>query len=221
MTREEAIKVLNNFPIDFRNSGGFEAMEALKIAISALRPVSRERVEKVWRGEWEPGNPICPICGKDKFDGLDADIWADWMPNFCPHCGAPMTDEAVEMVMERWKEALPPPNEPLTCGLVDRHGMPLRAGDTVAADKFFVYAVRYGSHNVNPDNCAPAYQVGWYLEIMWAYPGFEDSVGHTEPLYDIDGTAARYPAHCADTADGLYNLKLEVCCRPPEGEEDT
>lgn len=112
------------------------------------------------------------------------------------------------------------PNEPLTCGLVDRHGMPLRAGDTVAADKFFVYAVRYGSHNVNPDNCAPAYQVGWYLEIMWAYPGFEDSVGHTEPLYDIDGTAARYPAHCADTADGLYNLKLEVCCRPPEGEED-
>ena len=116
---------------------------------------------------------------------------------------------------------LTPPNEPLTCGLVDRHGMPLRAGDTVAADKFFVYAVRYGSHNVNPDNCAPAYQVGWYLEIMWAYPGFEDSVGHTEPLYDIDGTAARYPAHCADTADGLYNLKLEVCCRPPEGEEDT
>ena len=113
-----------------------------------------------------------------------------------------------------------PPNEPLTCGLVDRHGMPLRAGDTVAADKFFVYAVRYGSHNVNPDNCAPAYQVGWYLEIMWAYPGFEDSVGHTEPLYDIDGTAARYPAHCADTADGLYNLKLEVCCRPPEGEAD-
>lgn len=113
---------------------------------------------------------------------------------------------------------LTPPNEPLTCGLVDRLGMPLRAGDTVAADKFFVYAVRYGSHNVNPDNCAPAYQVGWYLEIMWAYPGFEDSVGHTEPLYDIDGTAARYPAHCADTADGLYNLKLEVCCRPPEGE---
>lgn len=25
---------------------------------------------------------------------------------FCPACGAPMTDEAVEMVMERWKEAL-------------------------------------------------------------------------------------------------------------------
>ena len=120
------------------------------------------------------------------------------------------------------QSSLTPPNEPLTCGLVDRHGMPLRAGDTVAADKFFVYAVRYGSHNVNPDNCAPAFQVGWYLEIVWAYPGFEDSVGHTEPLYDIDGVAARYPAHCADTTDGIDNLKFEkVTRRPPEGEEDT
>ena len=117
---------------------------------------------------------------------------------------------------------LTPPNEPLTCGLVDRHGAPLRALDTVAADKFFVYAVRYGSHNVNPDNCAPAFQVGWYLEIVWAYPGFEDSVGRTEPLYDIDGVAARYPAHCADTTDGIDNLKFEkVTRRPPEGEEDT
>ena len=68
---------------------------------NALRPVSREQVEKAWRGGWEPGNPICPICGKDKFDRLDADIWADWMPNFCPHCGAPMTDKAVDIVMER------------------------------------------------------------------------------------------------------------------------
>ena len=115
---------------------------------------------------------------------------------------------------------IPPPNKPLTCGLVDRHGAPLRALDTVAADKFFVYAVRYGSHNVNPDNCAPAFQVGWYLEIVWAYPGFEDSVGRTEPLYDIDGVAARYPAHCADTTDGIDNLKFEkVTRRPPEGEE--
>ena len=81
-----------------------EQKEVFLLALSALRPVSRERVEKVWRGEWEPGNPICPICEKNKFDGLDADIWADWMPSFCPNCGAPMTDEAVEMVMERLEE---------------------------------------------------------------------------------------------------------------------
>lgn len=149
---------------------------------------------------------------------IDADKLLDDITAAGEHGGM---DAVIAGTLRRYvmrQPTLTPPNEPLTCGLVDRLGMPLRAGDTVAADKFFVYAVRYGSHNVNPDNCAPAYQVGWYLEIMWAYPGFEDSVGHTEPLYDIDGTAARYPAHCADTADGLYNLKLEVCCRPPEGE---
>ena len=81
-----------------------EQKEVFLLALSALRPVSREQVEKVWRGEWTPGDSICPICEKNKFDGLDADIWADWMPSFCPNCGAPMTDEAVEMVMERLEE---------------------------------------------------------------------------------------------------------------------
>ena len=39
----------------------------------------------------------CSICGK-KYIGLETD--------FCPSCGAPMTDEAVQMVMERLEEAL-------------------------------------------------------------------------------------------------------------------
>ena len=155
---------------------------------------------------------VRPIDGNELVDTLKQ-IISDYTSHGMYPSAFPI-EYAIEIVEKM--PTLTPPNEPLTCGLVDRHGMPLRAGDAVAADKFFVYAVRYGSHNVNPDNCAP-YQVGWYLEIMWAYPGFEDSVGHTEPLYDIDGTAARYPAHCADTADGLYNLKLEVCCRQPEG----
>lgn len=47
-------------------------------------------VRPVVRGRWEPGNPICPICGESKFKGLDADIWADWMPPHCPNCGADM-----------------------------------------------------------------------------------------------------------------------------------
>ena len=98
MTREEAIKVLNNFPIDFRNSGGFEAMEALKIAILALRPVSREQVEKVWRAHWNEsvhlgGLVYCSRCG---YNALEANNYT-----FCPKCGRPFTDEAVGMVMER------------------------------------------------------------------------------------------------------------------------
>ena len=69
-------------------------------AISALRPVSREQVEKVWRGEWHShyksgihaGNGV--VCSK-------CDMWNNRAAHFCPSCGAPMTDEAVQMVMER------------------------------------------------------------------------------------------------------------------------
>ena len=48
----------------------------------------------VVRGEWEPANPICPVCGEDKFKGLDADIWSDWTPAYCPNCGAKMEDKS-------------------------------------------------------------------------------------------------------------------------------
>ena len=101
MTLEEAIRVLNNFPIDFRNSGGFEVMEALKIAILALRPVSRERVEKMKKepveGEYDElyaPTYKCPECG---FENIGRG-------NFCRNCGCLHTDKAVEMVMERMEE---------------------------------------------------------------------------------------------------------------------
>lgn len=50
-------------------------------------------VSPVVHGRWEPGNPICPVCGEDKFKDLDADIWCDWLPPFCPNCGAKMEQE--------------------------------------------------------------------------------------------------------------------------------
>lgn len=50
-------------------------------------------VAEVVHGKWEPGNPICPVCGESKFKDLDADVWADWHPKFCPNCGARMGKE--------------------------------------------------------------------------------------------------------------------------------
>ena len=67
---------------------------------AALHPVSRERVERVWRGEWKHYLPPlgagniqcrCTRCGRTP----------DVETPFCAWCGAPMTDEAVEIVMER------------------------------------------------------------------------------------------------------------------------
>ena len=74
---------------------------------SALRPVSREQVEK-WRGEWQicfedwrkqMAGDQCSKCGFQHY-GTSINHY-----KFCPNCGAPMTDEAVQMVMER-SEAL-------------------------------------------------------------------------------------------------------------------
>lgn len=56
--------------------------------IERLEAIPAADVEPVRRGKWEPGNPICPVCGKDKFKDLDADIWSDWTPTYCPNCGA-------------------------------------------------------------------------------------------------------------------------------------
>lgn len=46
-------------------------------------------VAPVRHGRWECAEP-CPVCGRDRFEGLDADIWSDWEPPYCPNCGAYM-----------------------------------------------------------------------------------------------------------------------------------
>lgn len=75
--------------------------------IAALRPVSREQVEKVF-----PGCDFCEIELDDypyivaHSDYSSSDTCYE--PSFCPICGKPMTDKAVQMVMERW--------EALQCG---------------------------------------------------------------------------------------------------------
>lgn len=93
MTREEAIKFADH-AVNMTDIP--EVKEFYRLAASALRPVSREQVEKVWRGEWVPvGDSTfynkCSKCGKITVGKR----------LFCSSCGAPMTDEAVEMVLER------------------------------------------------------------------------------------------------------------------------
>ena len=103
MTQEEAIKILQHLA-EIISSGDYQ--ETFKMAVSALRPVSRERVERMWRGDWkfEPdiydcGTYVCSKCG-EPWTLIDGTPVENNM-NFCPNCGAALTDEAVEMVMER------------------------------------------------------------------------------------------------------------------------
>ena len=132
MTREEIIEAYESAVFSsglFAAAGNEEAArdyELLKAGLDAVRPVSREQVEQM-RGEWvakhrhrggfrratgvddmgeqrtitidercEYDDRYCSKCGKQSPDNF---------LNFCGYCGAPMTDEAVQMVMKRWKEA--------------------------------------------------------------------------------------------------------------------
>lgn len=105
MTLEDAIKFLKQYQ-------GYEPMfpdgETLKHAfdltdetvdtlLTALRPVSREKVERM-RGEWISTGAIsckCSCCGHLELKTRATEY------SCCPLCMSPMTDEAVEMVMER------------------------------------------------------------------------------------------------------------------------
>lgn len=106
MTREEAIELLRDTPIDIRSTREDDIhtlyATAQMMAIDALLPVSRDRIEKVWSG--------CHVCS-----GCKLCIWNETkkcndcknrnsfrpLSDFCPRCGKPLTDAAVDMVMER------------------------------------------------------------------------------------------------------------------------
>lgn len=60
------------------------------IPVEAIEQAPTLDLAPVAHGRWIPGEEKCPVCKKDKFDGLDADIWADWQPAYCPNCGAKM-----------------------------------------------------------------------------------------------------------------------------------
>lgn len=114
MTREEAIKtfeeILQLSPT--LDETGCSVTEAMKVALSALRPVSREQVEKVW-----PGCHKCRTCDSCAYRTIkpeeepcfscNTDIYSNYKPEpgrmFCSTCGTPMTDKAMQMVMERWE----------------------------------------------------------------------------------------------------------------------
>lgn len=122
MTRKEAIKVLKNGGIEVCGEADriSEFIAALDVALDALIPPTREneleaesrelkerivnwrkymaptreQVEKVWRG--------CEKCnGAGEYSRYAENLTKILLAKYCPHCGRPLTDKAVEMVMER------------------------------------------------------------------------------------------------------------------------
>ena len=88
MTREEAIAEIKYY-MESDSYADAPSNEACKMAINALRPVSREQVEKMWTG--------CEKC-------RDQANWPSWIEKgfvYCPKCGTPLTSWAWEKQVER------------------------------------------------------------------------------------------------------------------------
>ena len=103
MKRKEAIEVLRRLPIglmDLSYERKSDLTEALNNAIAALRGPTREQVEQI-RSHWVT---VVEINGKEYSkcaacqNGLDE---LEDAYSFCPRCGAPMRDEAVEITLRR------------------------------------------------------------------------------------------------------------------------
>ena len=98
MTRKEAIVQIYGLKkycedmADSDESGSYVFdldVQALDLALTALRSVSREQVEKVWTG--------CEKCH-------NRDNWPSWIEKgfvYCPKCGTPLTSWAWEKQMKR------------------------------------------------------------------------------------------------------------------------
>ena len=104
MTWEEArieLQAMKNTCEEYE-PGGSRCQMALKVALTALRPVNQERVERM-AGEWVqdinkgPAVFYCSSCG----ESFEIHSYEFQKYRFCPFCMSPMTDEAEEMVMER------------------------------------------------------------------------------------------------------------------------
>ena len=116
MTKEEIIKKYEMVVeggkqiAPLMGEDAMEIYEMLKAGLSALRPITREQVDKVF-----PGCRSCKSCRscvfsihaiKDmpckKCEPNAEGVLTEYKPSkFCPVCGKPLTDEAVQMVMER------------------------------------------------------------------------------------------------------------------------
>ena len=119
MTRAEAIERLEKLIALYEMASTENKMidysgiiDTLKFSLTALRPVSREQIAKIW-----PGCDACEIpCNNcesiyawDRYGkpqectGCPENEYKNYTPEsqFCEFCGRPLTDEAVDIIMRR------------------------------------------------------------------------------------------------------------------------
>ena len=92
MTKYIKLEELMKFPIrrnHYNKVHGNDFVSGIEMVLEYAKNIPAADVAPVRHGRWKCNKP-CPVCGGDRFEGLDADIWADWEPPYCPNCDAKM-----------------------------------------------------------------------------------------------------------------------------------
>ena len=107
MTLEEAIKNREEC-LRYLEDIGAKATPSCVAAVrwsvkglNSLRPITRKQVAEVWKG--------CDLCLDDSWQRIlmipkrfdHTNMLSAELAQFCPGCGRPLTDKAVDMAMER------------------------------------------------------------------------------------------------------------------------
>ena len=105
MTQKEAIRAWDKWMGNGYSHSVMPNSMALAMAYNALHGSTREQVEKSWAG--------CEYCEKRKINlvriemnyndspGSPKRLNPTRVPKFCPMCDRPLTDEAVDIIMQR------------------------------------------------------------------------------------------------------------------------
>ena len=120
MTREEAIEyaeskkmrleaLVYNDDCKYGNYAMYSGeLSFVNAALTALRPVSRERVEMVWRGEWIKLSAYrgmeqykCSKCGQEIYV---PEFMGEPIYSFCPMCSSAMMDSSVDLIIDKLGE---------------------------------------------------------------------------------------------------------------------
>ena len=83
--------LMDETPMNY-NCGYDDCLTAVQ---DTLADIPTADAVEVRHGYWDI-NRNCSVCGVYKFEGLDADVWADWDIDYCPHCGAKMDGKGGE-----------------------------------------------------------------------------------------------------------------------------
>lgn len=86
MTREDAIYEIRQLAVLSTNKNIERITEALNMAIEALTMQYGEWVNSVGKPIKDNHSVYCSICGE----------WSEYRSDFCPNCGAEMTDRKTE-----------------------------------------------------------------------------------------------------------------------------